>query len=56
MIFIPLVIVSHKVLAECSVMVSDAMDFVRLKKFKVAAFAVLYIIPFFHENLRNTRC
>ena len=53
---LPLVIVSHKVLAECGVMVCDIMDFVRLRKFKVDAFAVLYIIPFFHENQRNTRC
>ena len=50
---------SHKdclystVLANCNVIVCDAMDFVRSRKFKLDAFALLYIIPFFHENQKN---
>ena len=50
---------SHKdclystVLANCNVIVCDGMDFVRSRKFKLDAFALLYIIPFFHENKKT---
>ena len=50
---------SHKdclystVLANCNVIVCDGMDFVRSRKFKLDAFALLYIIPFFHENQKK---
>ena len=50
---------SHKdclystVLANCNVLVCDAMDFVRSRKFKLDSFALLYIIPFFHENKKT---
>ena len=50
---------SHKdclystVLANCNVIVCDGMDFVRSRIFKLDAFALLYITPFFHENQKT---